>query len=612
MDIKKTGGDWTTLKRVIGLAMPFRHLFFLSILLGIFAAVVTTLRPYLIQITVDKNIIQQNGRGLETMGLILLATLVGEFFIKYLFGLSSTRLGQSIMLDLRTNLFNHVQTMRLKFFDKTPVGIITTRTINDIEAINNIFAEGLIAIVADVLTLVFVIGWMLLMNWKLALVCLTTFPIVLYATYVFKEKVRVSFNDVREKVAQLNAFVQEHISGMRIVQIFNAQDREFNKFDKLNHEHYTANDKSVLYYSIFFPVVEVILALAISLLIWYGSLLIINRDATITNHYVITGFLNITKVHDPGNLGLGIFTAFILYLNLAFRPLRMLADKFNTLQMGIIASERVFRLLDTDEKIEDTGTYAPEKIKGRIEFQHVSFAYDKENYVLNDISFVVQPGETLAIVGATGSGKSSTINILNRFYEIQKGKILLDGVDTKEYKLNKFRSYIGTVLQDVFLFSGSVMDNITLKNPAITKEQVLEASKMVGAHDFIMELPDGYNHNVMERGSTLSVGQRQLISFIRALVYNPQILILDEATSSVDTESEMLIQAAIQKLIKGRTSIVIAHRLSTIQNADKIMVLEKGEIKEIDSHEELLKRGEGYYKKLYEMQFQAENVAHIS
>ncbi|MCC6583272.1 MAG: ABC transporter ATP-binding protein [Chitinophagales bacterium] len=586
MTIKQKGNDWTTLKRVIKLARPFKNLFLLSLGLGILVSFVTPLRPYIIQLTVDNNIILQNGKGLEVMGLILLLTLILEFLVKYLFGLYSTKLGQTIMLDLRTKLFNHVQTMRLKFFDKTPVGIITTRTINDIEAINNIFSEGLITIVADVLTLIFVIGFMVYINWKLALVCLTTFPIVLIATYIFKEKVRVSFNDVRDKVAQLNSFVQEHISGMRIVQIFNAQDREFQKFDKLNHEHYSANDKSVLYYSVFFPVVEVILALAISLLIWYGANQVMNGFATV-----------------------GIFTSFILYLNLAFRPLRMLADKFNTLQMGIIASERVFKLLDTNDKIEDTGNYAPEAIKGNIEFRNVWFAYNNEEYVLRNISFEVKAGETLAIVGATGSGKSSTINILNRFYEINKGEILLDGVDTKKYKLSKLRSYIGTVLQDVFLFSGSVMDNITLKNTAITEAQVIEASKLVGAHDFIMELPNGYQHNVMERGSTLSVGQRQLISFIRALVYNPQILILDEATSSVDTESENLIQHAIETLVKGRTSIVIAHRLSTIQNADKIMVLEHGEIKEIDTHEELLKREDGYYKRLYEMQFQTERVA---
>ncbi len=579
MQTKKKTGDWITLRRVLALAVPFKYLFISSFALGMLIAVITPLRPYLIQITVDENIIEQKGWGLGVMAVILLVALFLEFLVKYLFGLFSTRLGQTVMLDLRTRLFNHVQTMRLRFFDKTPVGIITTRTINDIEAINNIFSEGLITIVADLLTLIFVIAFMLYINWKLALVCLTTFPIVLLATYIFKEKVRHSFNDVREKVAQLNAFVQEHISGMRMVQIFNAQDREAEKFNKLNHEHYVANDKSVLYYSIFFPVVEVILALAISLLIWYASEQVMNRFATV-----------------------GVFTSFILYLNLAFRPLRMLADKFNTLQMGIIASERVFRLLDTDEKIEDTGTYAPKKIVGNISFKHVWFAYDKEAYVLKDISFELEAGETLAIVGATGSGKSSVINVLNRFYEIQKGEILLDGIDTKSYQLGRLRSYIGTVLQDVFLFSGSVMDNITLKNALISEEQVIAASKLVGAHDFIMQLPQGYQYNVMERGGTLSVGQRQLIAFIRALVYDPQILILDEATSSVDTESELLIQEAIQKLVKGRTSIIIAHRLSTIQHADKIMVLEKGEVKEIDTPAELMKRGEeGYYKKLYEL-----------
>ena len=583
---QKKDTDWNTLKRILKLALPFKSLFYLSFALGILVSIVTPLRPYLIQITVDKNIIQQNGKGLEFMAFILLLSLIVEFLVKYLFGLYSTKLGQTIMLDLRTKLFNHVQTMRLQFFDKTPVGIITTRTINDIEAINNIFSEGIINIVADVLTLIIVIGFMLFIDWKLALVCLTTFPIIIYATYVFKEKVRLSFNDVREKVAQLNAFVQEHISGMRIVQIFNAQEKEYKKFEKLNHEHFVANDKSVLYYSVFFPTVEVILALAISLLVWYGATQVMNNVATV-----------------------GIFTSFILYLNMAFRPLRMLADKFNTLQMGIIASERVFKLIDTKDKIEDNGKLAPKKINGNIEFKHVWFAYNHDNFVLKDISFQVEAGKTLAIVGATGSGKSSTINILNRFYEINKGEILIDNINAKDYSLTALRSYIGTVLQDVFLFSGSIYENISLKNPNITKVQVIEASKLVGAHNFIMELPGNYDYNVMERGATLSVGQRQLIAFIRVLVYDPQILILDEATSSVDTESEILIQNAIQKLVSGRTSIVIAHRLSTVQNADKIMVLDKGEIKEIGTHNELIQLENGYYKRLHEMQFQSAEFA---
>ncbi|MEZ5025549.1 MAG: ABC transporter ATP-binding protein [Chitinophagales bacterium] len=576
--------DWQTLKRVLKLAFPFKKFLIFSIFFAITSAFVTAVRPFIVQQIIDVNIIALAGKGIGMATLVLLLVTITEFLLRYLFGINTAKLGQNIMLQLRTTLFNHVQTMRLKFFDKTPVGIITTRTINDIEAVNNIFSEGLIAIIADVLTLIFVIGFMFYSNWKLTLVCLTTFPLIIFATYIFKEKVRVSFNEVRDKVAQLNAFTQEHISGMRIVQIFNAQQKEFKKFEKLNNEHYVANDKSVLYYSIFFPVVEVILALAIAIMVWYAA-----------------------KEIMGGSVQIGIITSFILYLNLAFRPLRMLADKFNTLQMGIIAAERVFRLLDLQDKIEDKGTLAPTDIKGNIEFQHVWFAYNHEDYVLKDISFKINQGETLAIVGATGSGKSSTINILNRFYEINKGKILLDDVDTKAYKLSALRSYIGTVLQDVFLFSGSVLDNITLKNPSISEAQVIAASKLVGAHDFIMELPNGYQQNVMERGSTLSVGQRQLISFIRALVYNPQILILDEATSSVDTESENLIQHAIETLVQGRTSIVIAHRLSTIQNADKILVLDKGEIKEIGTHDELLKIENGYYKHLYDMQFSQEN-----
>lgn len=574
--------DWATLKRVINLAKPYHKLFWWCVSMGILVALLTAVRPYLMQIMVDNYIVRYDAQGLKIMGLILAVTLFLEFVSKYLFSYYTTDLGQSVIRYLRVKVFNHVERMRLRFFDKTPIGIVVTRTINDVEAVSNIFSEGFITIISDILTLLIVIGFMMAINLKLALVCLVTFPFIIWATYIFKEAVKESFDEVREKVGQMNAFVQEHITGMRIIQIFNAQKRELDRFEAINKDHRDANLRSVWYFSIFFPVVEVILAVAIAIMLWYGAKLVM----------------------QPGSVvEVGIFISFYQYLNLAFRPLRMLADKFNTLQMGVVASERVFRILDTDEFIEDKGTYVPQKVKGDIRFENVWFAYNDEDWVLKGLSFEVKSGETLAIVGATGSGKTSTINILNRFYEIQKGEIYLDDISIKDYQLDALRSSIGTVLQDVFLFSGTVMENITLKNSDISREQVIEASKLVGAHDFIMELPGGYDYNVMERGATLSVGQRQLISFIRALVYDPSVLILDEATSSVDTESEQLIQQAIDKLVAGRTSIVIAHRLSTIQKADKIMVLDRGNLVEIGSHEALMKKEDGYYRKLNEMQF---------
>jgi ATP-binding cassette subfamily B multidrug efflux pump len=583
--IKAKTTDWQTIKRIFELTKPFKQKFILTLCLGILLAIVSPIRPILIQKTIDDDIMRQDGLGLKVMSLLIFINIFLEFVIKYIFSLQSTILGQSIMKYLRTKLFNHVANLNLSFFDKTPVGIITTRTINDIEAVNNIFSEGFITILTDILTLLFVIICMLFLNWKLTLVCLTTFPLMLWATYIFKEKVRVSFHTVREKVAQLNAFVQEHISGMRIIQIFNAQENEFRKFEKINYEHYKANDKSVLYFSIFFPFVEVVLSLAIALLIWYGSKLVLNEEAS-----------------------LGIFAAFIMYLNMAFRPLRMLADKFNTLQMGIIAAERVFKLLDNQEKIDDNGRIVKARFDGDIEFRNVSFAYKEDNFVLNNLSFSIQAGQTLALVGATGSGKSSITNLLNRFYDINSGSILIDNIDIKEYSLDSLRAAFAYVLQDVFLFSGSILDNITLNNKNISRETVVDAAKLVGAHTFIMELPKNYDYEVQERGATLSVGQRQLLSFIRALVYNPSILILDEATSSIDTESEILIQQAIQKLVKDRTAIIVAHRLSTIQHADKILVLEKGKLIEIGNHQTLIQKENGYYKKLYDMQFNSNHT----
>ncbi len=575
--------DWGTLKRVLNLSKPFRGLLWATIILGIIAALLASVRPWLTQIMVDNYIVNFDREGLNKIAAIVAIVLLSEFVMKYMFSYFTADLGQSVIQYLRVKVFRHAESMKLSFFDKTPIGIITTRTINDVEAVSNIFSEGFITIISDVLTFIAVIGFMFFINWKLALACIVTFPVIIWSTYVFKEAVKDSFNEVREKVGQMNAFVQEHITGMRIVQVFNAQSREYQKFQKINADHRDANLKSVWYFSIFFPIVEIILSVAVAIMLWYGAKLIMQPDSVVE---------------------VGIFIAFYQYLSLAFHPLRQLADKFNTLQMGIVAADRVFRILDTDAKIENKGTFIPEYVKGKIDFKNVWLAYNNDDdYVLKGISFSVQPGQTVALVGATGSGKSSTINILNRFYEFQKGEILIDDVSIRDYELDALRSSIGTVIQDVFLFSGSILDNITLKNPDIQRETVIEAAKIVGAHDFILDMPGGYDYNVMERGATLSAGQRQLISFIRVLVYNPSILVLDEATSSIDNESENLIQEAIEKLVKDRTSIIIAHRLSTIQNADKIIVMEKGEIKEMGSHDELLSMEDGYYRNLVEMQF---------
>ncbi len=576
--VKKS--DWQTFKRLMRQAGDYKSIFILALFLGLCLAVISPLRPFIIQRIIDHEILQNDITGLTRLSLLLIGLLILETLFRYAFMYSTSYLGQVVIKDMRVKVFNHVQNLNLRFFDKTPIGTATTRTINDVESINNTFSEGIITIVTDILTLITVIGFMLYINWKIALVCLSTFPLLIFATYIFKEKVRAAFFIVREKVSEMNAFLQEHITGMRIVQIFNAEKREFKKFDKINTDHRNANLKSVLYYSVFFPVVEIILALAISLMIWYGS------------NQVIQGFATI-----------GIFTSFLLYLNMAFRPLRMLADKFNTLQMGIVASERVFKLLDQKENISNSGSLKIKDLKGNISFENVWFAYQKEDYVLKNISFEIKQGETLALVGSTGSGKSSIINILNRFYEINKGTISIDGKNIKEYDMYSLRSKIAVVLQDVFLFSGSIMDNLTLGEKSIDLKKIEEAIEFIGADDFIKQLPDGYDYNVMERGQTLSVGQRQLIAFVRALLFDPDILVLDEATSSVDTESERLIQNAIDKLITGRTSIIIAHRLSTIQKADKIIVLEKGEIKEMGSHQDLLKIESGHYKELHEKQF---------
>ncbi|MFN3666206.1 MAG: ABC transporter ATP-binding protein [Sediminibacterium sp.] len=595
---KKKVFDFSLLSRVFHFVKPYRRSFYLSIMLAVVMAVFAPVRPYLIQLTVNKATgkpvdapgwlesllfntdISDASRFIIAVTIFQIVFLFVETSVRFVFSFITASMGQHVVKDMRNATYKKILGLNLRQFDQTPIGTLTTRTIDDIERINDIFSDGLIPIIADILVIVVTLGVMFWENWQLTLICLAPFPIMIIATYYFKESVNKSFISVRNAVASLNAFVQEHITGMQVVQAFAAEDREMNKFKKINAEHRNANIKAIFAYSVFFPVVEVVLALSIGLLVWW-----------------IAG--------KPDATSPGLLMAFILYLNQIFRPLRVIADKFNVLQMGMVAAERVFKVMDNKDEITaaDYGTHSPENIKGDIELDHVSFAYTEEQYVLKNINFQVKAGETVALVGHTGSGKTSIISLLNRLYQVQKGEIRIDGVDINSYDIERLRKSIGVVLQDVFLFSGSVLDNITLRNPAISKEQVEEAAKMIGVHDFIMQLPGGYDYNVMERGSTLSLGQRQLLSFIRALLYNPSILILDEATSSIDTESEMLIEKAIDQLISGRTSIVIAHRLSTIRKADKIIVLDKGEIKEMGSHDELLLMG-GFYAKLHEMQFE--------
>ncbi len=575
--------DFENLKRVFQFAVPYKKRFYFSIWLAVFLAMMTPVRPYLIKITVNKFIASKMLDWIIWMTVIQVGLLLIESALRFYFTYITAWLGQTVVRDMRIKVYEKVVALNLRQFDQTPIGTLTTRTINDIEAINDIFSDGLVPIIADLLSIISILLFMFYVDWRLTLVCLAPFPILIVATYYFKETVNKSFIKVRNAVAQLNAFVQEHITGMQVVQAFAAEDREFEKFKKINRGHRNANISAIFAYSVFFPVVEIVLALSTGLLVWW-----------------IAGRAGASAA-EARELG-GKMMMFYMCLNLLFRPLRVIADKFNVLQMGVIASERVFRVLDNDDYIKTQGNYSPQNVHGKINFDQVSFGYDPENYVLKDISFKVNTGETVAIVGHTGSGKTTIISLLNRLYHIQKGIISIDDVNIDDYKLEILRKNIGVVLQDVFLFSGSVIDNITLRNPEIPKEKVIEAAKLIDMHDFIMQLPGDYDYNVMERGATLSLGQRQLLSFIRALLYNPSILILDEATSSVDTESEILIQKAIDKLIAGRTSIVIAHRLSTIRKADKIIVLDKGEIKEMGTHEELLSL-EGYYYKLYQLQF---------
>ncbi|MBU6324591.1 MAG: ABC transporter ATP-binding protein/permease [Bacteroidetes bacterium] len=571
--------DWSLLRRVLRIAAPFRSLLWISAFLTIMQGLMVGLQPYLIQQTLDVQVANRDVPGIARMSLILLALVLFQALITFLSGYFSARAGQEVVRTLRNYVFEHLVALRMKFYDKTPVGTLVTRTISDIETIADLFSAGLITIAGDIFQLLVILSFMLWMNWKLTLISLSVLPLLLYAAQKFRIGVRDSFQEVRAQVARLNAFVQERITGMQVVQLFHREYAEYGRFERINREHREAHVKGVFYYSVFFPVVELIVALTFALLVWYGA----------------KGMLE-------GTVAFGEITAFILFINLFFRPVRAVADRFNNIQMGLVAVERIFKLMDETENREQDGTLDATGIKGEIAFDHVHFAYEPSTPVLHDLSFYLEPGKTLAIVGPTGAGKTSIIGLLSRFYEHQEGRILLDGTPIESYKLDSLRSRIAVVLQDVFLFSGSVFDNMRMKDQDISEEKVAEVARAIGAYDFIEQLPGGFSFNVMERGSSLSVGQRQLISFIRALSTDPAVIILDEATSSVDSETEALIQKAITTMLQGRTGIVIAHRLSTIKHADYIMVLDHGRCVQWGTHEQLIKQ-EGMYQTLYRSQF---------
>ncbi len=572
--------DAQLLKRVLAEAAPYKSLLLSTTLMAVLLAPLATIRPWLVQKMVDEHIVYSDVEGLLKLSIIFVIVLFLHAFLTYLFTYLSGVLGQAVVRDLRIKIFNHINRFNLSYFDKTPIGTSTTRTINDVETINTVFSQGVITIIADILTLIVVLAIMFITSWELTLIALTTSPFLVIASYIFKEKVKTSFQSVRTEISRMNAFLQEQISGMRLIQIFHIEKSSMRRFKTINREYTKANLDSVLYYAVFYPVVEIISAASLGLMVWWGAKGVIGESVS-----------------------MGALIAFPIYLNMLFNPIRILADKFNTLQMGLVASDRVFALLDNNAEQEVTGHLKPEKLRGEVVFNKVNFAYQGEDWVLKNVDFEIKPGETLAIVGATGSGKTSIISLINRFYTHQSGLISIDGTDIKDFDLQALRHKMALVLQDVFLFSGSVFENITLRDESISREKVLSAAKMIGAHEFIEKLPGGYDYQVMERGATLSMGQRQLISFVRALVFEPDILILDEATSSIDPASESVIQKAIETLIAQRTSIIIAHRLSTIMHAHKILVMQRGEVMESGSPEDLLKNEEGLFRKLHDMQF---------
>lgn len=575
--------DLKILNRLFIFCKPYMGVFYVLIFLTLSLSILQPIRPYITQIIIDDYVSLNDLDGLRNMIFLLFGLLIINAIVMYFHTYLSGWLGQNIIKDIRIKLFSHLQNFKLQFFDKTPIGRIVTRNVSDIETIADIFGQGIAAIIGDILQLFGIVALMFYINWKLTLISLATLPFLFLTTYIFKEKVKLSFNNVRNAVANLNSYVQEHIIGMNIVQIFGNEEKEYERFKDINETHLKANLKAVLYYSIYFPVMELFTSIGLGLLIWYGSNQLFSEEVT-----------------------LGVLVAFIMYLQLFFRPIRSIADRFNTLQMGVVSSKRIFDLLDRNEEIDSNEKLKDIQLNGDVEFKDVWFAYNDEEYVLKNISFKINNGESVGFVGSTGSGKTSIINLINRFYDFQKGTILVDGNDIKDYNLSSLRSNLGMVSQDVFLFSDSIYNNITLFNDSIKEDEVWNAIKKVGAEKFINKLPNGLQFDVKERGISLSVGQRQLISCIRIMLYDPKIILLDEATSSIDSESEAMIQKAISEILKNRTSIVVAHRLSTIKEVDKIVVIESGEIKEIGNHKDLI-QSNGFYKKLYEMQYK--NIA---
>lgn len=581
MEVSGKAFDAKIFSRLMKFARVYRSHFYFASIAAILLSLVSALRPWLLQQTIDKYISTKDSEGLLIFIILMLIALIVEVLLQLLFIYISNWLGQHIIRDIREQLFKHMMHFKMEYFDKSSVGRLVTRVVSDSETIASFFGQGLFMIVSDLLKMIVVAIVMLWMNWKLSLITFAVLPLLVYATKIFQIAIKSAYQEVRIQVANLNGFVQERIIGMNIVQLFGREEAEYQKFVSINSAHKKAHIKTVWYYSVFFPIAEVLSSVAIGLLVWYGGLRAV-VDSSIT---------------------VGQIIGFITMAEMLYRPLRQIADKFNTLQMGLVAATRVFEVLDTESKLRKIGTIKASNLKGNISFKNVHFSYVKGEEVLKGLSFDVKQGERIAIVGATGSGKSTIISLINRFYEIEKGEICLDNQNIEDFTIESLRDEIAVVLQDVFLFSDDIYNNITLKNPTISLETVMDAAKQIGIHDFIMSLPSGYGYNVKERGAMLSSGQRQLIAFLRAYVSNPTILILDEATSSIDSHSEKLIQFATDKITQNRTSIIIAHRLATVKKVDKIIVMDKGEIKEIGNHKELLKIENGFYKNLYHKQF---------